>query len=168
MAAASRKPIVPSVYLETTIPSYLVARLSPDGELAAKQAITRSWWENHRHRYKLVTAEIVLSEAAKGDANAAGRRLEVLKDVVVLDSSERVDLIAEWLTGRGLVPVEAAADAFHIGNAIVHEIDYLLTWNCTHIANPTTRPKIEECLRREGMHVPTICTPEELVRWNHD
>ena len=66
------------------------------------------------------------------------------------------------------MPVEAAADAFHIGNAIVHEIDYLLTWNCTHIANPTTRPKIEECLRREGMHVPTICTPEELVRWNHD
>lgn len=106
---------MPSVYLETTIPSYLVARLSPDGELAAKQAITRAWWENHRHRYKLVTAEIVLSEAAKGDANAAGRRLEVLKDVVVLDSSERVNLIAEWLTVRGLVPVEAAADAFHIG-----------------------------------------------------
>jgi hypothetical protein len=137
MAAAPRKPIVPSVYLETTIPSYLVARLSQDGELAAKQAITRSWWENHRHRYKLVTAEIVLLEAAKGDTSAAGRRLKAMKDVVVLDSSETVDLIAEWLTGRGLVPVEAAADALHIGNAIVHEID-------------------------------TICTPEELVRWNHD
>ncbi len=93
---------MPSVYLETTIPSYLVARLSPDGELAAKQAITRAWWENHRHRYKLVTAEIVLSEAAKGDTNAAGRRLEAMKDVVVLDSSETVDLIAEWLTGRGV------------------------------------------------------------------
>jgi len=162
------KPIVPSVYLETTIPSYLVARLSPDGALAAKQAITREWWENHRHRYELVTAELVLSEAAKGDAYAAGRRLEVMRDVVVLDSSERVEFIADWLTARGLVPVEAAADAFHVGCAVAHEIDYLLTWNCTHIANPTTRPMIEERLRREGLHVPRICTPQELVRWNHD
>lgn len=91
-----------------------------------------------------------------------------MPDFVFFDQSERVEVIASWLTERGLDPVEAAADAFHFWCAIAHEVEYLLTWNCAHIANPRTLPLIEQCLRREGVHLPTIGTPEDFLTWHHD
>ena len=158
-----RKPIVPSVYLETTIPSYLVARLSAHGELATKQAITRAWWENHRHRYELVTSETVLEEANVGDASQSRLRLGSLEGVRILGPSEEVEFIGGELVRKGWLPTGAMLDAYHIAYASVYLIAFLLTWNCTHLANEATRRPIERWLRKLDKYIPVICTPTDLM-----
>ncbi|MFM7135771.1 MAG: type II toxin-antitoxin system VapC family toxin [Planctomycetota bacterium] len=159
---------MPSVYLETTIPSYLVARPSPDGELAAKQAITRAWWENHRHSYELVTSTSVLDEARNGDPNQRDLRLASLVGVHVLMLSPEVEFIGAELLRKGWVPPGANLDAFHVAFASAYQVNFLLTWNCSHLANPTSRRPIERWLRNLDKHIPVICTPTDLMEYDHD
>jgi len=154
---------VPSVYLETTIPSYLVARLSPDEDLAEKQALTKGWWENHRHRCELVTSETVLEEASLGDANQSRLRLASLEGVRILGPSPEVEFVGGELVRKGWLPKGAMLDAYHIAYASVYLIDFLLTWNCAHLANEATRRLIERWLRKLDKHIPVICTPIDLM-----
>jgi predicted nucleic acid-binding protein len=126
-----------SVYLETTIPSYLTAWRSPEVSMAAKQQTTRKWWDERRKLFDLFISDVVIVEASEGDANAAQRRLEILEGIPVLSPLVEVDAIAQLLIERLALPERAVADAIHIAICIVHGIDYLLTWNCTHIANAT-------------------------------
>ena len=158
---------MPSVYLETTIPSYLVARLSPDGELAAKQAITRSWWENRRHRYELVTSASVLDEVRSGDQSQSGLRLAALQGIHVLTLSPEVEFIGSELLRKGWIPPGASVDAFHVAFASAYQVDFLLTWNCSHLANESSRQPIERWLRRLDKHIPNICTPTDLMEHDH-
>ena len=159
--------LMPSVYLETTIPSFLVARVSDDDGLAEKQAITRTWWEDHRHRYELVTSEIVLEEAALGDESQSTLRLRSLNRVRVLGPTEDVEFIGNEFVRKGWIPRASTLDAFHVAYASVYLIDFLLTWNCTHLANENIRRPIERWLRNLGKHVPVICTPTELMSKDH-
>lgn len=156
-----------SVYLETTIPSYLVARLSPDGDLAEKQALTKAWWENHRHRYDLVTSASVLDEARSGDLSQSGLRLAALKGIHVLTLSPEVEFIGSELLRKGWIPLGASVDAFHVAFASAYQVDFLLTWNCTHLANASSRRPIERWLRRLDKHIPVICTPTDLMEHDH-
>jgi len=126
-----------SVYLETTIPSYLTAWRSPELSMAAKQQTTREWWDECRKTFELYISDIVLLEASGGDSDAAMRRLELLENIPVLSPQVEADDIASSLVERLALPDRALADAAHIALCIVHGIDYLLTWNCTHIANAT-------------------------------
>ncbi len=152
-----------TVYLETTIISYLTAWRSQQTVMAGRQDETRNWWDNHRSRYELFTSQLVLEEAARGDPAAAKRRLEILNGIPVLAQSEETDSLAEKLKIGISLPSKAEYDAYHIAVAAVHGMDYLLTWNCRHIANVKHRLTIESICRSAGFEPPLICTPSELM-----
>lgn len=156
-----------SVYLETTIPSYLTAWPSRSLVAAAHQAITREWWTLRRADFELFVSQLVIAEISAGDPTAAALRLGSLAGIAMLPLTAEVEWVATEMERLGLVPPNAAADAFHVGYAAAHEIDYLLTWNCRHIANAERLPAIRDFLTENGFFVPIICTPEELMG-NHD
>jgi hypothetical protein len=151
------------IYIETTIPSYLTARPSRDIVQAARQQLTREWWDSERHRYVPCISQIVLDEAAAGDEDAAQRRIAVLADLPLLDLTLDVDELAEKIMASGLLPERASRDAVHIAVACVHHVDFLLTWNCRHIANATILKDLQHIIAQAGYEMPVICTPEELI-----
>ena len=151
------------VYIETTIPSYLTARPSRDILQAARQQLTREWWDVERRNYDLCISQIVLDEAAAGDAEAAQRRLAVIDTLPLLDLTFEVDGLAETIMQSGLLPASASRDAVHIAVAAVHQVHFLLTWNCRHIANATIFRDLQHIILDAGYDVPVICTPDELL-----
>jgi hypothetical protein len=152
----------PKTYLETSLVSYLTSRTSEDLVCAAHQQVTRRWWAG-REAFDLYVSQFVLDEAAKGDAEAAARRLSVLEEIALLEvTEEATELAAKILSGGGM-PSQAKVDAFHVAVATVHGMDYLLSWNCKHIANAALRSRIESICRLAGFEAPVICTPLELV-----
>lgn len=153
----------PTVYIETSIISYLVAFPSRDLVTAAHQQITHSWWKIRRSEFEIFASQIVLDEAAAGDPQMARMRLELLADVPFLDVTTEVEDLAAKLIKRLPLPPRAGADALHIALAAHHRVDYLLTWNCAHIANAILRPKIEKICIEQGYSAPVLCTPEELA-----
>jgi predicted nucleic acid-binding protein len=153
----------PSVYLETTIPSYHTARPSRDVVVAGHQATTRDWWDNRLPHFRAFISQIVLDEAASGDTQAAKDRLAVPKSFPLLDVRDDATDLAGDLIDSGPIPRQAAGDALHIALTAVHGIDFLVTWNCTHIANAEMTGKITEICHGPGLECPVICTPEELM-----
>jgi predicted nucleic acid-binding protein len=119
-----------SVYIETSIISYLTARVSRDLIVAGHQQMTEEWWSVQRNRFELWASELVVEEASAGDASAAAERLKVLNTIEMLDITEEAGFLATALIERGSLPAKASADALHIAIAAVHNVDYLLTWNC--------------------------------------
>ncbi len=152
-----------SVYLETTIASYLTAWRSSKPVMAGQQDQTREWWELHRQNYELFISDFVLEESAEGDPEAAKRRLELLNGIPILGHTTKVTSLASALMSGVSLPPKAEYDAFHIAIAAAHGIDYLLTWNCRHIANIKHRKKIESICRSAGFEPPLICTPAEMM-----
>lgn len=153
----------PSVYLETTVVSYLSGRPSRDLVVAAHQQITRDWWDSSRDRYELLASELVLREASAGDPAAAAARLAVLQGIPLLEAGEAALRLAHSLVAEGAIPSEAAEDALHIAIAVSNGVEYLLTWNCRHLANAVMRQRIEKTCEGEGYRPVVICTPEELT-----
>jgi hypothetical protein len=152
-----------SVYLETTIPSYLTAWRSPELVMAARQQITREWWDTRRDDFELFISQLVVDEASAGDPDAAARRLAMIDGLPLLEPSEGTEELVAALIQSLALPPRAAADAAHIALAVGNGMDFLLTWNCTHIANAIYRPTIESTCRAYGYQMPVICTPEELI-----
>ena len=152
----------PKVYLETTVPSYLTAWMSRDLIMAARQQITREWWERRLAHFDAYISQLVLDEAAEGDADAAKRRLAVVAGFPLLTATPETEELAVALVERKLLPPVAADDAVHIALAAAHGMDFLLTWNFKHIANAETVAKIAQACRDHGFACPVICTPEEL------
>lgn len=142
--------------------SYLAARPSRDLVVAAHQEVTRQWWEQRRHDYHLVVSEVVLREAGGGDPDAAERRNALLSAIDVLAVDQSALELAEELVRRGAVPDVAAEDALHIAIAVTNGVEYLLTWNCTHIANAAMRRAIDDVCVEQGYEPTVLCTPEEL------
>jgi predicted nucleic acid-binding protein len=151
------------VYIETTIPSYLTARPSRDIVQAARQQLTREWWDVERRNYDLCISQIVLDEAAAGDAEAAQRRMAVIDTLPLLDLTFEVDGLAGTIMQSGLLPASASRDAVHIAVTAVHQVHFLLTWNCRHIANATIFRDLQIIIMSAGYDMPVICTPEELL-----
>jgi predicted nucleic acid-binding protein len=151
-----------TVYIETSIVSYLTARPSRDLLVAAHQQITVTWWDQERAHYDLFTSQVVLAEARAGDPEAAQRRLAVLERLSLLDVTDAAITLAAALVSGQVLPAQAAQDALHIAVACVHGMEYLLTWNCAHLANARLRSRIEQVCRDAGYVPPIICTPEEL------
>ena len=152
----------PTVYIETSIVSYLTARPSRDLLVAAHQQLTVAWWDEQRTRYELLTSQVVLAEARAGDPEAAQRRLAVLERLPLLAVTDAAIALATLLVTRQALPAQAAQDALHLATTCVHGMQYLLTWNCTHLANARLRSRIEQVCREAGYVPPIICTPEEL------
>ena len=155
--------IKPKIYLETTIVSYLTARPSRDIVMAANQEMTREWWTNFRNAFDVFLSQIVVKESSAGDNEAAQRRLDILTRLPRLDITDNVESLAADLILGIPLPPKAQADTLHIAVSAVHGMDYLLTWNCTHIANATLRLKIETICRLAGYEPPVICTPQEML-----
>ena len=153
----------PTVYIETTIISYLTARPSRDIIIAAHQRVTDQWWFDRREQYELFISQAVIDEASVGNQDFARRRLEKIQSLPLLDVTDAVAALAEELIVSGPLPEQAAIDAVHIAAAAVHGMDFLLTWNLKHIANASMRNKIEQVCRSKGYRPPVICTPEELL-----
>lgn len=152
-----------TVYIETTVVSYLTAWLSRDLIRAAHQQLTQEWWELRRSDFDLVVSEAVLSEAGAGDSTAAARRLDALRGFRVLEIADSAAQLADRRIARSALPEKASVDALHISIAAIHNIDYLLTWNCKHIANAEMKSAIMSVCELEGFRCPHICTPEELL-----
>jgi len=152
-----------SVYIETSIVSYLTAHPSRDLVTAAHQQITHTWWQVHRSEFLIFASQVVLDESAAGDPQMASKRIEVLTNVPLLEITPEVADLAERLIMRLPLPPKAGADALHIALAAYHGMSFLLTWNCAHIANAVLRPKIEKICSGLGYSVPVLCTPEELI-----
>jgi hypothetical protein len=151
------------IYIETTIPSYLTARPSRDIIQAARQQLTYTWWESERYNYDLCISQMVLDEAAAGDAEAARRRLAVIADLPLLDLTGAVETLAENIMQANLLPASASRDAVHIAVTAVHQVTFLLTWNCRHIANAVLFRELRRIIEDAGYDMPVICTPEELI-----
>ena len=154
----------PRVYLETTIPSYLVARPSRDAIMRGQQIATQEWWEHRRVNYDLFVSEFVDFEAARGDAVMSAARIAVIAPIPRLSVTDSIRILAADILATGLIPAKAAVDAAHIAVASVHGMDMLLTWNCTHIHNIAISRQIERICARAGFQCPAICTPFDLLR----
>jgi predicted nucleic acid-binding protein len=152
-----------SVYIETSVISYLTARPSSDVRSAAFQNITVDWWDNRRSDFDLYVSEFVIVEASRGNKEASARRLSAINNIAELRITEAVRILGNALIKEGALPEKAALDAFHVAVATVNGINYLLTWNCAHIANAVMRPKIESICRKNNYEPPIICTPSELL-----
>lgn len=151
------------VYIETSIPSYLTARRSKDLIIAADQELTLDWWNDHRMRFKLYTSNAVLEEAAQGDPSAATKRLAALDGIPLLDATDAVLELAEVFVTRHIIPARVLTDALHVAVATVHGMDFLVTWNCKHIANAEVERRLDVICREMGYLMPTLCTPKELM-----
>ncbi|UZQ53851.1 type II toxin-antitoxin system VapC family toxin [Trichothermofontia sichuanensis B231] len=156
-----------TVYIETSVIGYLTARTSTNLILMAKVETTREWWDTRRIQFDLYISQTVLDEVARGDTEIASRRLEMLSDFPLLDVNEAVEGLAMQFLAKSNLPPKAADDALHIAVATVYGLDYLLTWNCRHIANAQIQNQIQKKLARisfeAGYELPTICTPYELM-----
>ena len=151
------------VYVETTIVSYLVARPSRDLVKAARQQVTREWWESSRPAFDVYVAQVVAREAKEGDPEMAARRMQLLNDLPLLGLTVEASDLAVRLVEEGPMPAEATVDALHLAIAAVSQMDYLVTWNCRHLANATLRVAVRKKLSDWGYDPPEICTPEELM-----
>ena len=157
----------PTVYIETSVVSYLTARPSRDVVVAAYQEVTRAWWRDAAARFHLVASELVAAECRAGDRSASHARLAALEGVALLAASPEAEDLARRLLDLGAVPREAAADAAHIAIAVTSGVEYLVTWNFRHIANAAMRVRIERACREAGYEPPVICTPNELMETGH-
>lgn len=159
----------PTVYVETTVISYLVGWLNRnDLQVAAHQEITRRWWLNRRHEFELFASTAVVDEAADGDPTLAAERLRFLQEVSLLRVSDAAHRLKRELLRRTQIPAKAENDALHITVATVHGIEILATWNCKHIANGLIFPLVYDVCRAEGYEPPLICTPYELLGESDD
>jgi predicted nucleic acid-binding protein len=152
-----------SLYLETTIPSYLTSRPSRDLIIAGHQQVTREWWETRRGAFQLYLSQLVIDEVSAGDPSVARDRLKTLRDLPLLEITPEVTELASHILASGKIPRRAAADAAHIAIAAAHGMDFLLTWNCVHIANATNARALALICQEQEYNCPVICTPEELM-----
>jgi predicted nucleic acid-binding protein len=152
-----------SVYLETTLISYLVARPSRDVIVAGHQQTTQDWWENRRSQFECSISQVVIDEASLGDPAEIQKRLAIIAGLQNLDVTEDATALAKAIMAAGMLPSKVVRDAAHVAVAAVHRIDYLVTWNCKHLANAQIARRIAVVCEKLGHRMPIICTPEELM-----
>ncbi len=152
-----------TVYVETSIISYMRQRPSAQVILAARQLLTHQSWNDERSNYQLVASQLVIDEASVGAPSLAAERLQLLAGIPLLPLDPVIADIADEIMSRALLPEKARTDALHIATVAHHRIQYLLTWNCRHIANARILPRIHDLLNDLLIPIPVICTPEEMV-----
>ncbi|MEW6369061.1 MAG: type II toxin-antitoxin system VapC family toxin [Acidobacteriota bacterium] len=152
-----------TVYIETTFISYLVARPSRDLLVAAHQQATKDWWIERRREFECYVSQVVLDEGAAGDPDEAKARIQMISDFPVLEVTEEAESLAARIMESGAIPPSAVRDAAHIAVATVSQMDYLLTWNCRHLANAQVIRRVAVVCNQKGYDMPVICTPEELM-----
>jgi hypothetical protein len=158
----------PTAYIETTVISYYAAKPSRDVVVAGHQAVTAEWWEKDLPKFQPVISSVVLDEVSAGDPIAVTRRLEAIKGMPLLELSGDVTMLAIRYHESIRLPESARADSLHLALASWHGADYLVTWNCRHIASGRVRLLVRQINERLGIATPVICTPEELLEFQND
>jgi predicted nucleic acid-binding protein len=157
----ARKP-KPRIYVDTTIPSaYHTVRTDPDS--VERRITTRLWWDIARYSCELLVSPEVLREAARGSSEMVPRRLEMLKDLGRLYSSEEIDRTAALYVQHKLMPRDVQGDALHVALASHHHCDALVTWNYRHLANPNKLDRLRKLNTELGLPVPRMRTPRQLL-----
>ena len=152
-----------SVYIESSVISYLTARPSRDLVIAGHQAVTAEWWNERRLRYDVYISPLVVEEVSAGDASAAEERLRVIADIPSVTIAAEAESLASALLISNAVPANSARDALHVAIAATQGIDYLITWNFRHINNASTRTMVINVVSDFGLVCPVLCSPEELM-----
>ena len=155
--------MIESLYLDTSIIGYLTIRPSTNLITASNSVITQNWWDTRRENFTLYISEVVLEELARGDQEIAIKRLDLISELPLLALNEAVEELAQQFLTKSNLPPKASDDALHIALATVYKVDYLLTWNCKHIANAQIQKKLSQISIESGYELPTICTPYELM-----
>ena len=155
--------MLPKTYIETTIVSYLASRPSNEPVARVHQQLTHQWWDRRRASFDLYVSEVVLDEATRGDQAAASARMAIIESLPVLGATEEARRLAAAILASAALPAKSAADALHIAIATVNAMDFLLSWNCTHIANAIIFRRVSAVCREMGYEPPVVCTPEELM-----
>ncbi|HKQ04404.1 MAG TPA: type II toxin-antitoxin system VapC family toxin [Blastocatellia bacterium] len=153
----------PAIYIETSVISYLTARPSRDLIVAAHQQLTDEWWDNVRPQVECFVSPFVIQEASRGDKGAAQKRMDAIAGLPILELNDEIRELAATYFAAINIPEKARIDAFHLAVAVWHKMDYLLSWNCTHIASGRVRKILGEVNDKLGIRTPVICTPEELM-----
>ena len=152
-----------TVYIETSVVSLLVANPSRDVLIAGQQQATRDWWQLRRDSFTCITSDETRAEAARGDAEQIRRRQSALAELPSLPITPEVENLAAEFLRTGALPAAARSDAIHLAVTTIVRGDYLLTWNCRHLANAQILRRLEREAVRFGWQLPTVCTPLELM-----
>jgi len=155
--------VMEKVYIETSFISFLSSKPSRNLLATAWQQVSLDWWEYRKPLFDLYTSELVIDEAKRGDRNAAERRLAYIEELPVLNVTDSAILLAQRFLDERAMPAKAFGDALHVALAVVHRMDYLLTWNCRHIDNAQTKTLVRRLCVSQGLSFPEICTPQELM-----
>jgi hypothetical protein len=151
------------IYIESTIPSYVVARPARDLLQAARQQLTRDWWDLQRKKHELFSSQVVLDEIKSGEIAMARQRLAVMAGITLLRLTDEAETLTQHILDSGLLPADADRDAAHIAPATVHEMDVLLSWNCRHIANAAIQARLRALVEKSGFTLPVLCTLDQLT-----
>jgi len=155
--------VKPKVYIETSFVSYLTAPPSRDLIVASQQQVTHGWWLDRRLKFDLYISQLVIQEASKGEKQEAKDLLQILKTLKALELRKEALVLAESYIAKNALPEKASDEALHITLATIYGIDYILTWNCKHMANAEIQKKISRISLELRYEMPTICTPYELM-----
>lgn len=153
----------PTLYMETTIPSYLLAEPTRDVISLGRQDITRTWWKRDQARYAVFVSEVVIKEASKGDPGEAQKRRAFLEQFSVLETTLEIQRLIELYLEENVVPTGSCEDAAHLAFACVYRIEFLCTWNFKHLANVFALRRLRQLNEKRGLFVPQVCTPEQLL-----
>jgi hypothetical protein len=153
----------PTLYMETTVPSYLLAEPSHDLLVVTRQETTRMWWHRDHARFAVFVSDAVLDEAERGDRRAAKRRRDFLDQFPVLPDTPEVQRLTDLYFRERIVPSQKAADAAHLAFASVYRIEFLCTWNFKHLANAFALRRLRALNEKQGLFTPYVCTPDELL-----
>lgn len=153
----------PRVYLETSFMFYLTGRETSDPKIASDQAYTRRWWEEQGPRCELFCSQFVVDESLRRDMERVRMRQEMIAKAALLPFDAKVDFIAQKLLDGFAVPKTEMTDAQHIAISAFYGMDYLLSWNCHHLANPVTFPKTKRIIESFGLTCPAIITPRSYL-----
>jgi hypothetical protein len=151
-----------SLYVESTIPSYIRGRTSRDIIIAGRQAAARLFWETKRQDFDLFVSDYVLDEITRGDPLAARERQDCIADITILKKNDEIDKLALIYKSLLGIPNRAQTDCNHLATCVIEGIDYLLTWNCSHLG-PEAQMKIQEYNENNGLWVPALVTPEVFL-----
>ncbi len=153
----------PTVYIETSVISYYTSDPSRDLIIAAHQQITYEWWKDILPLVEPYISQAVIEEISRGDLIYSKKRLKSVKDFSILELLPNVNRIAQKYIKALQLPSSAEADAYHLAVAVYHGIDYIISWNCKHIASGRVRRILENLNSEMAIITPVICTPEELL-----
>ncbi len=155
--------MVTTVYIESTIISYLAAKPSRDLIVAAHQQITNEWWDTIKQQVECYISPFVIQEISAGDQEVAKRSLDLIEDLSILEVNKEIQNLAQKYFAALDIPEKSRLDAFHLALSVWHEIDYLLSLNCKHIVSGRIKKMLDNVNVELDLKIPVLCTPEELM-----